>query len=305
MKKKRYAGLKYETLNEEPKIDIKGIECVRRDGCPLVRNLVRETVESLARTADVEAASQLVRSTVSRVMADTVPDEDYAIKKMLRKSIQDCAHPMTPQELKSIRLAIRSSSTASSQLTEAEQDEAIRLRVKLPWRIFRKMPHTMVAWKLRLKDPGSAPVLGEAVRYVITLNGGKKVSEKAEPLEFVKKGAAMVDRHFYLASLRKAADGIFTPIVEQRLQHQQIPQAGDVDGPPPLSNDHRKKKEKMETDAFNKRVQKDVENLLWRQLLDERLTTNKEKHQALVQQSPIMQAFMKAASSAKKAKTGP
>jgi hypothetical protein len=35
------------------------------------------------------------------------------------------------------------------------------------------------------------------------------------------------------------------------------------------------------------------------------LTTNKEKHQALVQQSPIMQAFMKAASSAKKAKTGP
>ena len=30
MKKKRYAGLKYENLKDEPKVDIKGIECVRR-----------------------------------------------------------------------------------------------------------------------------------------------------------------------------------------------------------------------------------------------------------------------------------
>ena len=26
----RYAGLKYENLKDEPKVDIKGIECVRR-----------------------------------------------------------------------------------------------------------------------------------------------------------------------------------------------------------------------------------------------------------------------------------
>jgi DNA polymerase delta subunit 1 len=30
MKKKRYAGIKYENLTDKPQIDIKGIECVRR-----------------------------------------------------------------------------------------------------------------------------------------------------------------------------------------------------------------------------------------------------------------------------------
>ena len=163
MKKKRYAGLKYETLADEPKIDIKGIECVRRDGCPLIRNLVRETVERLARTADVDGAALLVREVVNKIMTDQVSNEEYAIKKMLRKSIQDCAHPMTQLELDTVRRGIRSDKTSESQLTEAEQDEAIRLGVKIPWRIFRKMPHTMVAWKMRLKDPGNAPVLGEAV----------------------------------------------------------------------------------------------------------------------------------------------
>lgn len=294
MKKKRYAGLKYETLVDEPKIDIKGIECVRRDGCPLVRNLVRETVECLARTADVDAAAQLVRQMVDKVMSDSIPDEDYAIKKMLRKTIQDCAHPMTPQEVVHIRKAIDSDKTAA-HLTEEEQDKAIRMGVKLRWRIFRKLPHIMVAWKLRQKDPGNAPVLGESVRYVISLNGGKQVSEKAEPLEFVLKGKILVDRHFYLASLRKAIDGIFSPIIEQRNPSFKIV-SQQPDGSKLKSKEHHKKKEKMESDQFNKSVKKAVEDLLWRQLLEGKLSKNSEKQRAIVQQSPIMQAFMRASS---------
>lgn len=296
MKKKRYAGLKYETLEDPPKIDIKGIECVRRDGCPLVRNLVREAAECLARSADVDGAAQIVRDTVAKVMEDRVPEEEYAVKKMLRKSMQDCAHPMTPQELFAIRKSIHTDTSMTSQLSEAEQDKAIRQGVKLHWRVFRKMPHIMVAWKLRLKDPGSAPVVGEAVRYVICLNGGKMVSEKAEPLQSVLQGGLMVDRHFYLASLRKAVDGLFTPIVEQRQRALLLLGKGiETTSKRRMSADYSRKKEKMETAEFNKRVQKDVEDLIWRQLLDGKLTRSKDKQKALVQQSPIMQAFMKAA----------
>jgi DNA polymerase delta subunit 1 len=294
MKKKRYAGLKYENLEDAPKIDIKGIECVRRDGCPLVRNLVRETAECLARSADVDGAARIVRDKVSEVMQDSIPEEEYAVKKMLRKSMQDCSHPMTAYELSAVRKAIQTD--GSQQLSEAEQDKAIRLGVKLQWRVFRKLPHIMVAWKLRLKDPGSAPVVGEAVHYVICLNGGKMVSEKAEPLQFVLQKGKMVDRHFYLASLRKAIDGIFTPIIEQR--HK----AGMRQSTKPASSeDAKRKKEKAETNEFNKRIQKDVEDLLWRQLLDGKLSRSKDKQKALVQQSPIMQAFMRAAKHQKQA----
>ena len=291
MKKKRYAGLKYENLVDPPKVDIKGIECVRRDGCPLVRNLVKETAECLAISADVDAAAHLVRTAVGKVMEDSIPDEEYALKKMLRKSMQDCSHPMTHQELAAIRKAIQSD--GDGQLSEAEQDKAIRLSVKVPWRVFRKMPHIMVAWKLRLKDPGSAPVVGEGVHYVICLNGGKLVSEKAEPLQFVKRGGVVIDRHFYLASLRKAIDGIFTPIIEQRHLLGSALVSGE--SVKIMSADHEKKMKKMQSDAFNKRVQKDVEGMIWRQLLDGMLSRNKEKQKALIHQSPIMQAFMRAA----------
>jgi hypothetical protein len=90
---------------------------------------------------------------------DAVPVKEYAIQKVLRKNMQDCAHPMTRQELKDIRKQIESpyltekddDSAALIPLTEAEIDEAIRRGVALRWRVLRKLPHVLVAWKMRLK----------------------------------------------------------------------------------------------------------------------------------------------------------
>ena len=88
-------------------------------------------------------------------MQDKVPVEDYAIQKVLRKNIQDCTHPMTTQELRVIRKQIQSPYQTDENLpiplTEAEIDEAIRRKVDLHWRILRKLPHVLVAWKMRLK----------------------------------------------------------------------------------------------------------------------------------------------------------
>lgn len=178
MKKKRYAGIKYENLVDKPQIDIKGIECVRRDGCQLIRNSILSIAKLLATTADVEAAAQLVRDVVSNIMKvllaycliihnsppicfalqDRIPVEEYAIQKVLRKNIQDCTRPMSHHELVDIRRRIQSpyldSTTEASALfplTEAEIDEAIRRKVPLRWHIKQKLPHVLVAWKMRLK----------------------------------------------------------------------------------------------------------------------------------------------------------
>ncbi len=39
--KKRYYGKMYESENSKPKYEGKGLECVRRDGIELTRNLMR------------------------------------------------------------------------------------------------------------------------------------------------------------------------------------------------------------------------------------------------------------------------
>ena len=45
--KKRYAGMKYEKRNAKPEFEAKGIETVRRDGCGVVRRILKRTLMAL------------------------------------------------------------------------------------------------------------------------------------------------------------------------------------------------------------------------------------------------------------------
>ena len=128
------------------------------------------------------------------------------------------------------------------------------------------------------QDPGSAPVLGERVKYVITLNGTQQVSAKAEPLALVQSKGLQVDRAFYLNALRKAVNGLFVPIIEQKLG-----------SPSP------KKKRIHEAHAeqtFKARVMKEANQMLWTEMLYGRLTQDQGKRSQVVQQSAIARAFL-------------
>ena len=43
--KKRYVGYKYEKLGDEPVFDAKGIETVRRDGCPATQKTMEKCLK--------------------------------------------------------------------------------------------------------------------------------------------------------------------------------------------------------------------------------------------------------------------
>jgi DNA polymerase delta subunit 1 len=68
MKKKRYAGKTYEKIDDKPNVVIKGIECVRRDGSPLIRNSILAIAQHIVNTGDVDGAAALVRAVVTRIM---------------------------------------------------------------------------------------------------------------------------------------------------------------------------------------------------------------------------------------------
>lgn len=100
---------------------------------------------------------------------DKVPMEEYAIQKVLRKSIQDCAQPMLPTELAAIRKAIHSpykDERIAIPLTEAEIDEALRQGLPIHWKLIRRLPHVLVAWRMRCQVPlllPSHPAIADAV----------------------------------------------------------------------------------------------------------------------------------------------
>ena len=85
--KKRYAGWKFEKKKGKwyDKIDMKGIETVRRDWCPLVTETMMRVIEILLKEADVEKAVSYVREVLEKLKRGEIPIEKLTIIKGLTK----------------------------------------------------------------------------------------------------------------------------------------------------------------------------------------------------------------------------
>jgi len=66
---KRYVGFKYESPDEEPVFDAKGIETVRRDSCPIVSKVLQRTITILFRTRDLSLVKSYLQRQFIKVLA--------------------------------------------------------------------------------------------------------------------------------------------------------------------------------------------------------------------------------------------
>jgi DNA polymerase delta subunit 1 len=87
IKKKRYCGKKYE--EGHVKIDMKGLECVRRDFCPLLVKTQKEMLTVLMNTMDVEQACKVVSKAMQDLALCKVPLEMLTMSKKLSRSPSD------------------------------------------------------------------------------------------------------------------------------------------------------------------------------------------------------------------------
>ena len=225
IRKKGYGGLVLTSFGGKPKVDIKGLECVRRNGCALIRDNVRYVLEILVHQRDVNLATAAIRGIVDQVLADEIPLEQYVMRQVLRKTKPDCSKPLPPKQLAAIRAKLipnaAHASVSAEQLSYTEIDAAIRAGVPLHFETNSLMPHVEVAWRMRLRDPGTAPVPGDVVEYIVTSNGrGHRISEKAETLKDVRDKFIPVDRRHYLAKLREVFDKIIQPLFYQQAEKQ-------------------------------------------------------------------------------------
>ena len=243
----------------------------------MVRDIVRECLTSILHTGDIVDAVTLVKRRLLDIKEDKIPLQAYAISKTLRKTIQDCSLPMTRQELMEIRQKLSPNyrgGRAEEQLSYAEVDAAINAKIKLVWRSRIKLPHVVLAWKLRLIDPGTAPVLGEALAYIVTTNGCKQIADKVATYEHVVKNiSTVVDRVYYLNSMEKPMENIFYPIALQRLLLAQ-------------NKDKATKDDEV-------RAKKAAKDQLWTCVAGTAMTQNAAKRKASIEASPIAQLFRK------------
>ncbi|XP_030377595.1 DNA polymerase zeta catalytic subunit [Scaptodrosophila lebanonensis] len=83
--KKRYVGYMYETPDQtEPVYEAKGIETVRRDGCPAVAKMLEKVLRILFETADVSKVKQYVCRQFTKLLSGRANLQDLIFAKEFR-----------------------------------------------------------------------------------------------------------------------------------------------------------------------------------------------------------------------------
>jgi len=83
--KKRYAGMKHVSVDAPPKMDVKGIETVRRDNCKLVGKTMETCLDLILAKDNAEGAKMFVRETLSSLLKNQVDIQLLVISRGLSK----------------------------------------------------------------------------------------------------------------------------------------------------------------------------------------------------------------------------
>jgi len=168
--KKRYAA-KLWTKGKDDKmhmdyIDIKGLQVVRRDNTPHVREVCKELLDVVLTSSDTGPPKELAKERAIELLSGDVPHE----KLILSQGLSD--------QYKVNGKSVSIKSSESCNINQA---------------------HVQVVNKMRERKPGSEPQSGDRVPYLLTNTGDPKARafEKSEDPVYVKENNIPVDYKYY------------------------------------------------------------------------------------------------------------
>jgi len=82
--KKRYVGYKFENFGDKPELEGKGIEMIRRDGCPLTQRIMRESLEILFQTRDISKLKSFLNNEWKKIIQEKIPIQEFIISKAVK-----------------------------------------------------------------------------------------------------------------------------------------------------------------------------------------------------------------------------
>src|SRR6056300_1576747 len=169
--KKRYAA-KLWTQGKDDKmhmdyIDIKGLQVVRRDNTPHLREVCKELLDVVLESNDTEPPKQLARERAIELLSGDIPNDKLILSQGLSDTYKVKGKP------------VHLSDVANS------------------WDI--NMAHVQVHNKMRQRRPGSEPQSGDRVPYLLTKTDDPKAKayEKSEDPKYVEEHNVPLDYHYY------------------------------------------------------------------------------------------------------------
>ncbi len=130
--KKRYAAKMYERKGDAivfKKIDVKGLQVVRRDSCPFVRETLKSLLSQVLESSDPRPVIEAAREAARQLMGGTVPMEKLLMSKQLAA---DYKVPMP-------HVAVRNKIRARAPGSEPQQGDRVPfVIVRGPGKMFEK-----------------------------------------------------------------------------------------------------------------------------------------------------------------------
>jgi DNA polymerase delta subunit 1 len=168
--KKRYAA-KLWTKGKDGNmnmdyIDIKGLQVVRRDNTPHVREVCKELLDVVLTSSDTGPPKELAKERAVELLSGDVPNEKLILSQSLADSYKVNGHNVSI------------TSPESCNINQA---------------------HVQVVNKMRARKPGSEPQSGDRVPYLLTDTGDPKAKafEKSEDPKYVEENNIPVDYKYY------------------------------------------------------------------------------------------------------------
>jgi len=171
--KKRYAA-KLWTQGKDGNmhmdyIDIKGLQVVRRDNTPHVREVCKELLDVILTSSDPGPPLELARERAIELLSGDIPND----KLILSQGLSD-SYKVNGQNV---------------SITSSDS-------------IYINQAHVQVVNKMRDRKPGSEPQSGDRVPYLLTKTGDPKARafEKSEDPKYVEENDIPVDYHYYFVN---------------------------------------------------------------------------------------------------------
>ncbi len=185
LKKKKYAGVIWTKEDKYDKIDTKGLEAVRRDNCELVRMMVETVIKKILVDKSIDDAVNYCKGIISDLLQNRIDISLLIISKSISKKSD-------------------------------EENEENNKKINKATTYTAKQAHVELAEKMKKRDAGTAPNIGDRVQYVIIKGekGTKNYQNSEDPL-YALEHDLPIDIDYYLENqIKKPLLRIFDPILK-------------------------------------------------------------------------------------------
>ena len=168
--KKRYAAKLWTKGKDDQMhmdyIDIKGLQVVRRDNTPHVREVCKELLDVVLTSSDPGPPKELAKKRANELLSGEIPNEKLILSQSLSDTYKIKGDPVSITSPESVNI---------------------------------NQSHVQVVVKMRERKPGSEPQSGDRVPYLLTKTDdpNAKAFEKSEDPKYVEEHNIPVDYQYY------------------------------------------------------------------------------------------------------------